>query len=164
MIIERFDLGSVKEISNQFLPEEHKTNVIINELSAKGEIDDLKLKWDRTRDREEPKLKLKAKFLELEINEFESFPGLKNITGEVNIENEKGIIRSVSRDVKITKEDVFRAPLQLNQFTGSVNWDNQKYSFNEVTIKDDYMEAIFNGTVKYESLDNLYVDINIDRQ
>jgi hypothetical protein len=24
------------------------------------------------------------------------------------------------------------------------------------------MEAIFNGTVKYESLDNLYVDINID--
>ena len=80
----------------------------------------------------------------------------------MNIENEKGIIRSVSRDVKITKEDVFRAPLQLNQFTGSVNWDNQKYSFNEVTIKDDYMEAIFNGTVKYESLDNLYVDINID--
>ena len=82
MVVDRFDLGSVKEISNQFLPEEHKTNVIINELSAKGEIDDLKLKWDRTRDREEPKLKLKAKFLELEINEFESFPGLKNITGE----------------------------------------------------------------------------------
>ena len=50
----------------------------------------------------------------------------------------------------------------MNQFSGSVNWDNQKYSFNEVTIKDDYMEAIFNGTVKYESLDNLYVDINID--
>ena len=24
------------------------------------------------------------------------------------------------------------------------------------------MEAIFNGTVKYESLDNLYVDLNID--
>ena len=24
------------------------------------------------------------------------------------------------------------------------------------------MEAIFNGTVKYESLDSLYVDINID--
>ena len=162
LVVDRFDLGSVKEISNQFLPEEHRTNVIINELSAKGEIDDLKLKWDRTRDGEEPNLKLKAKFLELEINEFESFPGLKNITGEVNIENEKGIIRSVSRDVKITKEDVFRAPLQLNQFSGSVNWDNQKYSFNEVTVKDDYMEAIFNGTVKYESLDNLYVDINID--
>ena len=162
LIIDRFDLGSVKEISNQFLPAEHRVNLIINELSAKGKIDDLKLKWNRTRDGEEPNLKLKAKFLELEINEFESFPGLKNITGEVNIENEKGIIRSVSRDVKITKEDVFRAPLQLNQFSGSVNWDNQKYSFNEVTIKDDYMEAIFNGTVKYESLDNLYVDINID--
>ena len=50
LVVDRFDLGSVKEISNQFLPEEHKTNVIINELSAKGEIDDLKLKWDRTRD------------------------------------------------------------------------------------------------------------------
>ncbi len=103
LVVDRFDLGSVKEISNQFLPEEHRVNVIINELSARGEIDDLKLKWDRTRDEEEPNLKLKAKFLELEINEFESFPGLKNITGEVNIENEKGIIRSVSRDVKITK-------------------------------------------------------------
>ena len=162
LVVDRFDLGSVKEISNQFLPEDHRVNVIINELQARGEIDDLKLKWDRTGDEEEPNLKLKAKFLELEINEFESFPGLKNITGEVNIENEKGIIRSVSRDVKITKKDVFRAPLQLNQFSGSVNWNNQKYSFNEVTIKDDYMEAIFNGTVKYESLDNLYVDINID--
>ena len=160
--MDRFDLGSVKEISNQFLPEEHRANVIINDLSAKGEIDDLKLKWDRTRDGEEPSLKLKAKFLEIEINEFESFPGLKNITGEVNIENEKGIIRSVSRDVIITKKDVFRAPLQLNQFSGSVNWDNEKYSFNDVTVKDDYMEAILNGTVKYESLDNLYVDINID--
>ena len=29
-----------------------------------------------------PKLKLSAKLLELEVNEFESFPGLKNITGE----------------------------------------------------------------------------------
>ena len=120
LVVDRFDLGSVQEISNQFLPEEHRVNVIINKLQARGEIDDLKLKWYRTSDEEEPNLKLKAKFLELEINEFESFPGLKNITGEVNIENEKGIIRSVSRDVKITKEDVFRAPLQLNQFTGSV--------------------------------------------
>ncbi len=43
----------------------------------KGEIDDLKLKWDRTREEEEPKLKLKAKFLELEINEFERFSWTK---------------------------------------------------------------------------------------
>ncbi len=50
----------------------------------------------------------------------------------------KALSESVSRDVNITKKDVFRAPLQLNQFTGSVNWNNQKYSFNEVTIKDDY--------------------------
>ena len=162
LVVDRFDLGSVKEISNQFLPEEHRTNVIINKLSAQGEIDNLKLKWDRTKDGEEPNLKLKAKFLEIEINEFESFPGLKNITGEVNIENEKGIIRSVSRDVKITKDDVFRAPLQLNQFSGSVNWDNEKYSFNEVAVKDDHMEAVINGTVKYENLDSLYVDMNID--
>ena len=162
LVVDRFDLGSVKEISNQFLPEEHRTNVIINELSAKGEIDDLKLNWHRTKDGEKPSLKLKAKLLEIEINEFESFPGLKNVTGEVKIENEKGNIRSVSRNLIITKQDVFRAPLQLNQFSGSVNWDNEKYSFNEVTVKDNYMEAILNGTVKYENLDNLYVDINID--
>jgi len=74
LVIDRFDLGSVKEISNQFLPEEHRANVIINKLSAKGEIDNLKLKWARTSDGEEPSLKLKAKFLEIEINEFESFP------------------------------------------------------------------------------------------
>ena len=116
LVVDRFDLGSVKEISNQFLPEEHKANVIINKLSAKGEVDDLKLNWRRTKDGEGPSLKLKAKLLEIEINEFESFPGLKNVTGEVKIENEKGFIKSVSRDLIITKQDVFRAPLQLNQF------------------------------------------------
>ena len=44
MVVDRFDLGSVKEISNQFLPE-NMMNLIYDQCaSARGEIDDLKLK------------------------------------------------------------------------------------------------------------------------
>ncbi len=42
MVVDRFDLGSVQEISNQFLPKDDESNIMINVLSAKGEIDDLK--------------------------------------------------------------------------------------------------------------------------
>lgn len=162
MIVDRFDLASVKEISNQFLSENDESNIMINALSAEGEIDDLKLKWQRTLEEESPKIKLSAKLLKIEVNEFEDFPGLKNITGEIKIENEKGIIKSVSRDLTITKNNVFRSPLKLNQFTGAVTWKNNKYILSDVVIKDNFMEVFINGDVEYQSLDDLYVDLNID--
>jgi len=162
MIVDRFDLGSVQEISNQFLPIDDESNIMINALSAKGEIDDLKLKWQRTKGEERPKIKLNAQLLEVEVNEFENFPGLKNITGEIKVENEKGIIRSVSRDLTISKKDVFRSPINLKQFSGAVTWKNQKYTFNDIEIKDDFMEMQINGDVEYKALNDIYVDINID--
>jgi uncharacterized protein (TIGR02099 family) len=162
MIVDRFDLASVKEISNQFLSENDESNIMINALSATGEIDDLKLKWQRTLEEESPKIKLSAKLLKIEVNEFEDFPGLKNVTGEIKIENEKGIIKSVSRDLTITKNNVFRSPLKLNQFTGAVTWKNKKYILSDIAIKDDFMEVFINGDVEYQSLDDLYVDLNID--
>ena len=162
MIVDRFDLASVKEISNQFLSENDESNIMINALSAEGEIDDLKLKWQRTLEEESPKIKLSAKLLKIEVNEFEDFPGLKNITGEIKIENEKGIIKSVSRDLTITKNNVFRSPLKLNQFTGAVTWKNKKYILSDIAIKDNFMEVFINGDVEYQSLDDLYVDLNID--
>jgi uncharacterized protein (TIGR02099 family) len=162
MIVDRFDLASVKEISNQFLSENDESNIMINALSATGEIDDLKLKWQKTLEEESPKIKLSAKLLKIEVNEFEDFPGLKNITGEIKVENEKGIIKSVSRDLTITKNNVFRSPLKLNQFTGAVTWKNKKYMLNDIAIKDDFMEVFINGDVEYQSLDDLYVDLNID--
>ena len=162
MIVDRFDLASVKEISNQFLSENDESNIMINALSATGEIDDLKLKWQKTLEEESPKIKLSAKLLKIEVNEFEDFPGLKNITGEIKIEDEKGIIKSVSRDLTITKNNVFRSPLKLNQFTGAVTWKNKKYMLNDIVIKDDFMEVLINGDVEYQSLDDLYVDLNID--
>jgi len=162
MIVDRFDLASVKEISNQFLSENDESNIMINALSATGEIDDLKLKWQKTLEEESPKIKLSAKLLKIEVNEFEDFPGLKNITGEIKIENEKGIIKSVSRDLTITKNNVFRSPLKLNQFTGAVTWKNKKYILSDIAIKDNFMEVFINGDVEYQSLDDLYVDLNID--
>ena len=162
MIVDRFDLASVKEISNQFLSENDESNIMINALSAEGEIDDLKLKWQRTLEEESPKIKLSAKLLKIEVNEFEDFPGLKNITGEIKIENEKGIIKSVSRDLTITKNNVFRSPLKLNQFTGAVTWKNKKYILSDISIKDNFMEVFINGDVEYQGLDDLYVDLNID--
>ena len=162
MIVDRFDLASVKEISNQFLSENDESNIMINALSAEGEIDDLKLKWQKTLEEESPKIKLSAKLLKIEVNEFEDFPGLKNITGEIKIENEKGIIKSVSRDLTITKNNVFRSPLKLNQFTGAVTWKNKKYILSDIAIKDNFMEVFINGDVEYQSLDDLYVDLNID--
>ena len=162
MIVDRFDLASVKEISNQFLSENDESNIMINALSAEGEIDDLKLKWQRTLEEESPKIKLSAKLLKIEVNEFEDFPGLKNITGEIKIENEKGIIKSVSRDLTITKNNVFRSPLKLNQFTGAVTWKNKKYILSDIAIKDNFMEVFINGDVEYQSLDDLYVDLNLD--
>ena len=162
MIVDRFDLASVKEISNQFLSKNDESNIMINALSARGEIDDLKLKWQRTLEEGSPKIKLSAKLLKIEVNEFEDFPGLKNVTGEIKVENEKGIIKSVSRDLTITKNNVFRSPLKLNQFTGAVTWKNKKYMLNDIVIKDDFMEVFINGDVEYQSLDDLYVDLNID--
>ena len=162
LIVDRFDLASVKEISNQFLSKNDESNIMINALSATGEIDDLKLKWQRTHEEESPKIKLSAKLLKIEVNEFEDFPGLKNITGEIKIENEKGIIKSVSRDLTITKNNVFRSPLKLNQFTGAVTWKNKKYILSDIAIKDNFMEVFINGDVEYQSLDDLYVDLNID--
>ena len=162
MIVDRFDLASVKEISNQFLSENDESNIMINALSATGEIDDLKLKWQKTLEEESPKIKLSAKLLKIEVNEFEDFPGLKNVTGEIKVENEKGIIKSVSRDLTITKNNVFRSPLKLNQFTGAVTWKNKKYILSDIAIKDNFMEVFINGDVEYQSLDDLYVDLNID--
>ena len=60
----------------------------------------------------------------------------------------KALSESVSRDVNITKNDVFRSATSIKSIYRMRSIGKIKnIHLNEVTIKDDFMEAIINGTL-----------------
>jgi uncharacterized protein YhdP len=104
---------------------------------------------------------LGANVLGLSFMPFEYFPGITNITGEIKINNQKGHIKSVSKNITIRDGRTFRNPLKFDQFSGVISWDNSAYNFKDINIKNNDLQAEVNGNYFHGDQDKRKADKKI---
>ena len=156
--LNRINLQSAHEIIKH-IPYTKSFQSMIQEVSPTGQFKDLDLNWQNS-NQKFPDL-LKGQLLNVSINPYKNFPGVKNLTGIVNIKKGAGTIKSVSKDLTIIKKDTFRQPITFSQFSGLIEWKNNLFNFKNIVIENDDINTIVNGNYKYINFQNSIVDLEI---
>ena len=157
--LNRINLQSAHEIMRH-IPYTESLQSTIQEVSPTGQFKDLTLKWKESNQKFSD-LILKGQLLNVSINPYKNFPGVKNITGLVDIKKRAGTIKSVSKNLTIIKKDTFRQPITFSQFSGLIEWKNNLFKLNNIVIKNNDINSIVNGSYKYISNQNSIVDLVI---
>ena len=157
--LNRINLQSAHEIIRH-IPYTKSLQSIIQELSPSGQFKDLRLNWKES-NRQFSKLILKGQLLNVSVNPYKNFPGIKNLTGIVNIKKTGGTIKSVSKDLTIIKNDIFRQPVTFSQFSGLVEWKNNLFNLNNIVNQNNYINSIINGSYKYIDQQDGFIDLAI---
>jgi len=155
--INRLNLGA----ANNFIQKLPNTFTDIyakySNISPSGVLTGLKLRWGKGEN-----FSLDANVLGASFMPFESLPGIKNVTGEIKINNQKGYIKTVSKNIAITDDDIFRNPLKFDQFSGIISWDNNIYNFKSINIKNNDFQAEINGDYFHGDQDIRGADMDIN--
>jgi len=126
-------------------------------ISPSGVLTGLKLRWG-----EGENFSVDANVLGASFMPFESLPGIKNVTGKIKINNQKGYVKTVSKNIAITDDNIFRNSLKFHQFSGIISWDNNVYNFKEVNIKNNDFQAEINGDYFHGDQDIRGADMDIN--
>ena len=179
--LNRINLESAHELIRH-IPYTKSLQSLIQEISPKGQFRDLRLNWKYSdnlikgfsvSDDDQPiapvmlgntnltKLKLQGQLLNVSFNPYRNFPGIKNLTGAVDIKKTGGTIKSVSKDLTIIKEDIFRQPIKFSQFSGLIEWKNNLFNLKNIVIQNEDINSIINGSYKYIDQKNDFIDLSI---
>ena len=126
-------------------------------ISPSGFLTGLKFDWEKNQ-----RFNLDANVLGVSIKPFEGFPGFTNITGEIRIDNNKGYIKSVSNNISIKSENIFRELLKFDQFSGIISWDKNIYNFKDINIKNYDLQAEINGKYSHRPDNDSIMDMEIN--
>ena len=179
--LNRINLESAHEIIRH-IPYTKSVQSLVQEISPKGQFRDLTLNWKLSEkvikgfsvsdknsfgstktigDLNLANLSIKGQLLNVSFNSYKNFPGIKNLTGLVNIKKTGGTIKSVSKDLTIIKEDIFRQPLKFSQFSGLIEWKNNLFNLKNIVIQNEDINSIINGSYKYIDQQNDFIDLSI---
>ncbi len=157
--LNRINLRSAHDLIKH-LPYTKSFQSIIQEVAPSGRLKDLKLDW-KFSNNYPPELLLKSQLLNVSINPYKNFPGLKNLTGVVDIKKSKGLVKSVSKDLTIVKKDIFRQPITFSQFSGLIEWEDNLFDLKNIVIQNEDINSIINGSYKYIDYQSGIMDIAI---
>ena len=157
--LNRINLQAAHEIIRH-IPYTKSLQSTIQEISPTGQFKDLNLEWKGS-NQKFPDLILKGQLLNVSINPYKNFPGIKNLTGFVDIKKRGGLIKSVSKNLTIIKKDIFREPLTFSQFSGLIEWKNNLFKLSNIVIKNNDINSIVNGSYKYINKQDSIVDLLI---
>ena len=179
--LNRINLESAHEIIRH-IPYSKSVQSLVQEISPKGQFRDLTLNWKlsenilksfsaseknssistkTTTDSNLANLTIEGQLLNVSFNPYRNFPGIKNLTGLVNIKKTGGTIKSVSKDLTITKDDIFRQPLKFSQFSGLIEWKNNLFNLKNIVIQNKDINSIINGSYTYIDQQNDFIDLSI---
>ena len=159
MQLNRINLKSAHEIIRH-IPYTNSLQSIFEKVSPTGQLKDLKLNWKNSNNKIAD-LALQAQLLNVSVKPFRDLPGIKNLTGIVNINKKGGKIKSVSKDMVIVKTDLFRQALTFSQFSGEIEWKNNLFNFKNIVIKNNDINSIVNGSYKFLDQEDSIIDLTI---
>ena len=157
--LNRINLQSAHDLIKH-LPYTGYFQSMIQEVSPSGQLKDLKLEW-KVSNNHSPELILKSQLLNISVNPYQNFPGIKNLTGVVDIKKSKGTVRSVSKDLTIIKNDIFRQPIMFSQFSGLIEWKDNLFNLKNIVIQNKDINSVINGSYKHKDAQSGIMDISI---
>ena len=122
--VDHFDLTPLLALS-KYLPLDPSTGRELDKMSPRGTFRDLTLKW--TGDWHAPKkYTAKTKFVNFGINPYQKLPGLFGVSGNLDVDEDGGVLSLNSPGAQVELQKVFREPLPFDSLTAQAKWKIKK--------------------------------------
>ena len=141
------DLAFIKPYLGQLPLPADAMQKIIN-LSPTGRLDNLTFNW-QGQQAATKSYQVHAKFNELSILAYEKIPGFKNLSGEINADQNAGKITLNTLNAILDFKDTLRWPIPIDQLEGSVSWsinaEETKIKASQVNVSNPHLTGTVNA-------------------
>lgn len=158
---EHIDLAILKKIDASLtLPE--SISQPLTDLAPEGTLNLIKTSFEGN------KTTLKHYAIETQFNNINSkahnsFPGLSNISGEMDANEENGRLTLNTKDAQLDLKKVFRWPIPVDMLDGIITWrkdDNKlKILVNDIRLANQHAEGTINANYQLTNGQNSYLDL-----
>ena len=128
--INETDLSSISQLSQYFPENFNFLKEPLKRLSPTGKISNVKLNWKKG-DNFFRGLELKMNAEKISLKSLNGYPGVKNLSAILIIDNNEGSLQINSNDLVILDNDTFRQPIKFDQIIGNLTWLENRY---EITL------------------------------
>ena len=155
------DLAILDKINASLtLPEQ--VNQQLTALAPTGELKQIKASFEGNRSNL-AHYKIKGLFDHINIQASGNLPGLSNFSGEIDADEEDGLLTLNTSGAKVAAPNVLRWPIPLNTLSGKVKWQLDEQKLKVITNDIQLANQHLSGTVdvNYQLLDgqNSYLDL-----
>ena len=140
-----FDLEFLKVIDETTaLPESF--NKLFNSLSPTGKLSNTSFNWQGNTHKP-THYRFKSAFEALNIDAYDNIPGFKNLAGQIEANEDNGVLQIASNNASLNIKEVLRWPIPAQKLQGRVTWNKNKEKV-KVVAKDIYIaNQHISGTV-----------------
>ncbi|MBM3351036.1 MAG: TIGR02099 family protein [Betaproteobacteria bacterium] len=124
------DLSLIQPFIAQ-LPLSEKLRLSITTAAPTGALDDLKVSWQAQHD-VTSQYQIKTRFRQLSIQPYENIPGFTNFSGQIEGDQESGLLSLDTQNATLNLKDILRWPIPVDTLNGDVAWKTN----NKVTTVD----------------------------
>ena len=163
VLLDEIQLETLNKLTPYFtLPD--TASKAIEETAPQGKLNNLQLTW-QTKGEALQKYALSADFLHLSLLPFAkySLPGFTNLSGRVDIDQNKGRLTLDSSAATLNFLPVLRWPLAADKLTGEVDWkiNNQNLSIDvkNLSLKNEHLDAELAGSFSSDGAQKHLLDL-----
>ncbi len=153
--VDGLDLGILVDLVDYF-PLDGPLREQLNGLSPRGEIRDMRAKWDGAWSAP-AHLKVKGGFINIGMNRFEAVPAFSGFSGNIDLSEKGGTLNFNSQKVRLDLPEVFRGEvLLLDTFTGQASWkhlkdqDSIEIKFGNISFANSHASGGIHGSYRTE--------------
>ena len=153
--VDGLDLGILVDLVDYF-PLDGPLREQLNGLSPRGEIRDMRAKWDGAWSAP-AHLKVKGRFINIGMNRFEVVPAFRGVSGNIDLSEKGGTLSFNSQKVRLDLPEVFRGEvLLLDTFTGQASWkalkdqDSIEIKFGNISFANSHASGGIHGSYRTE--------------
>lgn len=152
--VDGLDLGILVDLVEYF-PLDGPLREQLNGLSPRGEIRDMRAKWDGAWSAP-AHLKVKGRFINIGMNGFEAVPAFSGFSGNIDLSERGGTLNFNSQKVRLDLPEVFREVLLLDTFTGQASWkvlkdqDSIEIKFGNISFANRHASGGIHGNYRTE--------------
>lgn len=148
--VSMLDLETLMNLA-EYLPIRKPLDERLAELSPRGEIRDMRVKWSG----EWPApahLSVKGRFVNLGMNKFDKIPAFNGISGSIDGTEQGGTLNINSQNAGMELLDIFREPLLLDTFIGQISWnsltdnDSTELKFSDIAFANSHAAGTIYGS------------------
>lgn len=108
--------------------------------------------------------KIDTQFNHINLKAAANIPGVSNISGELDANDENGRIILNTKDAQLDLKQVFRWPIPVNTLDGTITWrkvDNKlKILANDIKLANQHIKGSVNANYQLSNDHNSYLDLN----